>query len=99
MHHRTVLLFVAGLAVALEFAYSSPINIPATKVVEATNDNKLQEMKIKAENHISSKAKMPHIVDKGSKLEGESAPAASEASSSDSSSSGDDDTESKADFW
>ncbi len=98
MHSRAIILIVAGMAVALELAYSSPINIPGTKAVEATNDDKLHELKTKAENHLSSKAKMPHIVEKGSKLEGESAPATSEGSSSDSSS-GDDDTASKADFW
>ena len=99
MHANTILLIVAGFALVLNCAYSSPINIPTAKTIQATNNDKLHELKTQAENHLSSKAKMPKILDKGSKLEDASAPASADASSSESESTGDDDTESKANFW
>lgn len=110
MHPSAIILIVLGVALAFDFVHSSPIIVPAVKAaksidvaIQPTDNDKLHELKTAAENHLSSKAKMPKILDKGSKLEGEAAaPAASESAGSADSASSDvdgDDTASKADFW
>jgi hypothetical protein len=111
MHSRTVILIVVScFALAFNGVYSSPINVPAGKnsksdvaAIQPSTANKLHELKTQAENHLSSKAKMPNILDKGSKLEGESASGSGEAAAPADSGSSDavdgDDTASKADFW
>ncbi len=104
MQTTTIFLIVTGFALVLNSAYSSPINIPVEKVatapaasntIKATADDKLHDLKAHALNHLSSKAKMPNILDKGSKLEG----AAAESTDSSTPDDTGDDTESKAGFW
>jgi hypothetical protein len=105
MQTTTIFLIVTGFALLLDSAYSSPINIPVEKVaaagsvasntIKATADDKLHDLKTHALSHLSSKAKMPNILDKGSKLEG----AAAESTDSSTPDDTGDDTESKAGFW
>jgi hypothetical protein len=104
MQTTTILLIVTAFALVLNSAYSSPINVPSEKkaavseasdTIKATADDKLHDLKTHALSHLSSKAKMPNILDKGSKLEGD---AAESTDSSDPDETGDD-TESKANFW